>query len=67
MVLIDNKKQRRILILNIIFLRQILRNPRKVEIHDLEADNVVLYPSIYKATLALNQNTGVISMYDGKV
>ena len=49
------------------FLRQIRHNPKNVEIHDLEADKVVLYPSIYKAALALDQNTGVISMYDGKV
>ena len=30
----------------------------------METDKVVLYPSIYKA---LDQNTGVISMYDGEV
>ena len=49
------------------FLRQIRSNPKKVEIHDLETDKVVLYPSIYKAAMALNQNIGVMSMYDGKV
>ena len=49
------------------FLWQIRSNPKKVEIHDLEADQVVLYPSIYKAVLALNQNPGVIVMYNGKV
>ena len=49
------------------FLRQIRSNAKKVEIHDLEADEVVLYPSIYKAALALDQKPGVISMYDGKV
>ena len=38
------------------FPRQIHSNPTKVEIHDLETDKVVLYPSIYKAALALNQN-----------
>ena len=42
-------------------------NPKKVEIHDLEADKIVLYPSIYKAALALDQNPGVIGMYNGKV
>ena len=47
-------------------LRHLRSNPKKVEIHDLEADKVVLYPSIYKAALALDQNTGVISLYDGK-
>ena len=49
------------------FLRQIHSNPKKFEIYDLETDKVVLYPSIYKAALALDQNTGVISMYNGKV
>ena len=49
------------------FLRQIHSNPKKVEIHDLETDKVDLHPSIYKAALALDQNTGVICMYDGKV
>ena len=33
----------------------------------METDKVVLYPSIYKAALAMDQNNGVISMYDGKV
>ena len=43
------------------FLRQIRINPKKVEIHYLETDKVVLCPSIYKTALALDQNTGVIS------
>ena len=42
-------------------------NPMKVEIHDLETNKIVLYPSICKATLALDQNTRVIGMYNGKV
>ena len=37
------------------FLRQIRKNPKKVEIHDLETDKVVLYPSVCKAALALDQ------------
>ena len=49
------------------FLKQIRSNPKKVEIHDLAADKVVLHPSIYKAALALDQNSGVIGMYNGKV
>ena len=48
------------------FVRQIRKNPKKVEIHDMETDKVVLCPSIYKAALALDQNIGIISMYDGK-
>ena len=38
-----------------------------VEIHDLETDKVVLYPSVYKAALALDQNPGVIGMHNGKL
>ena len=49
------------------FLKQIRSNPKKVKILDLKADKVVLYPSIYKAALALDQNPGVIGMYNGKV
>ena len=49
------------------FLRQIHSNPKKVKIYDLETDKVVLYHSIYKAALALDQNTAVIGMYNGKV
>ena len=49
------------------FLKQIRSNPKKAEIHDLETDKVVLYPSIYKAALALDQNPGVICIYKGKV
>ena len=33
----------------------------------METDKVVAYPSIYKAALAMDQNTGVISVYDGKI
>ena len=49
------------------FLRQICKNPNKVVIHDFETDKVVLYPCIYKAALALDQNTGVNGMYNCKV
>ena len=49
------------------YLRQIRKNTKKVEIYDLETDKVVLYPFIYKAALALDHNTGVIGMYNGKV
>ena len=49
------------------FLKQIRSDPKKVEIHDLETDKVVLYHSIYKAAFALDQNPEVISVYDGKV
>ena len=48
-------------------LRLIRKNPKKVEIHDMKTDNVVPYPSIHKADLALDQNTGAIGMYNGNV
>ena len=67
MVLRDKKRKKKDIDHKYNFLRQIRSNPKKVEIHDLEADKVVLYPSIYNAALALDQNIGVISMYDGKV
>ena len=35
-------------------------NPKKVERHNLETDKVDVYPSVYKAALALDQNPGVI-------
>ena len=35
--------------------------------HDLETDKITLYPSIFKSALALEQNIGEISLYDGKV
>ena len=38
------------------FLKQIRSNPKKDEIYHLETDKVVLFPSIYKAALALDQN-----------
>ena len=50
-----------------IFLRQIRKNPKKVQIHDFETDEVAIYPSIYRAALALGQNPGVIDRYNEKV
>ena len=38
------------------FLREGHSHPKKAEIHYLETDKVDLYPSIYKAALALDQN-----------
>ena len=41
------------------FLREGQSHQKKVEIHDLETDKVDLYPTIYKAALALDQNPRV--------
>ena len=67
MVLLNKKNQKKDIDPKYYLLRQIRRNPKKVEIHDLETDKVVLYPFIYIAALALDQNTGVMSMYNRKV
>ena len=40
-----------------IFLRKIRKNPKKVQIHDLKTNKIVLYPSMYKAALTMDQNT----------
>ena len=48
-------------------LTQIHSNPKKVQIRDLKTDKDDLYPSIYRAALALVQNPGVIGIYNGKV
>ena len=45
------------------FLMKGHSHPKKVKIHHLERDKVDLYPS----ALALEQNPGVIAMYNGKV
>ena len=49
------------------FLTEIRSNPKTIEINDLETDKAVLYPSLFKAALVLDQNTGVLAMCDGKV
>ena len=67
MVLINKKKPKKDIDHKYYFLGQIHCNPRMVEINDLETDKVVIYHFIYKAALALDKNTGVNSMYDGKV
>ena len=47
------------------FQREGQSHPKKV--HVLETGTVDLYPCIYKAALAFDQNPGVIAMYNGKV
>ena len=67
MVLIKQEKSMKDIDPKYYSLRQIRSNPKMMEIHALETDKVVLYSSIYKAALALDLNTGVITMYDAKV
>ena len=48
-------------------LKRIRTHPRRVEILDRETGLVDSYSSMYKAAKALNQNAGVITMFNGKV
>ena len=48
-------------------LKRIRTHPRRVEILDRETGLIDSYSSMYKAAKALNQNAGVITMFNGKV
>ena len=49
------------------FLKHIRNNQKKVEIRDMETDEIIVYSSMYKAAKTFNQQSGVISAHDGKV
>ena len=38
-----------------------------VEIRDIETDEIIVYSSVYKAAKPFNQQSRLISTYDGKV
>lgn len=48
------------------FLRNIRANPKRVEIIDLLSEIKTIYPSIYKASKALNVNPPIIQHYNGR-
>ena len=49
------------------FLKHIRNSPKKVEIRDLETYEIIVYSSMYKAAKTFNQQSRLISAYDGKV
>ena len=49
------------------FLKHIRNSPKKVEIQDMETGEIIVYSSTYKATNRFNQESRLISTYDGKV
>ena len=49
------------------FLKHIRNSPKKVEIRDMETDEIIVYSSMYKAAKTFNQQSRLISAYDGKV
>ena len=52
-----------------IFLKHIRNNPMKVEIPDIETDEIIVYSAMCKAAKTFNQHqqSRLISAYDGKV
>ena len=49
------------------FLEHIRNSPKKVEIRDIETDEIIVYSAMYKAAKIFNQQSRLISEYDGKV
>ena len=49
------------------FLKHIRNSPKKVEIQDMETGEIIIYSSMYKAAQRFNQQSRLISTYDGKV
>ena len=49
------------------FLKHIRNSPMKVEIQDMETGEIVVYSSMYKAAKRFNQQSRLISTYDGNV
>ena len=49
------------------FVKEIRNSPKKVEIQDMETGEIIIYSSMYKAAKTFNQQSRLISAYDGKV
>ena len=49
------------------FLKHIRNSPKKVEIQDMKTGEIIIYSSMYKAAKRFNQQSRLISTYDGKV
>ena len=49
------------------FLKYIRNSPKKVEIRVMETGEIIVYSSMYKAAKKFNQQSRLISTYDGKV
>ena len=49
------------------FLKHIRNSPKNVEIQDMETAEINIYSSMYKAAKRFNQQSRLISTYNGKV
>ena len=48
-------------------LKHIRNSQKKVQIRDIETDEIIVYSSMYKAAKTFNQQSRLISAYDEKV
>ena len=49
------------------FLKHIRNSSKKVEIRDMKTDEIIVYSSMYNSAKKFNQQSRLISAYDGKV
>ena len=49
------------------FLKHIRNSPKKDEIQDMKTGEIIVYSSMYEAAKTFNQQSRLISAYDGKV
>ena len=49
------------------FQKHIRNSPKKVEIQDMETGAIIVYSFMYKAAKRFDQQSRIISTYDGKV
>ena len=49
------------------FQKKIRNSPEKVVIRDMETDEIIVYSFMYKAAMTFNQQSRLISAYDGKI
>ena len=60
----DSKKERNA---KYNFLKHIRNIPKKIEIRDIETGEIIVYSSMYNPAKTFNQQSRLISAYDGKV
>ena len=49
------------------FLKHIRNSPKKVEMQDMKMGEITIYSSMYKAAKRFNQQSRLISTYDGQI
>ena len=49
------------------FLKHIRNSPKKVDVRDIETDEIIVYSSMYEVAKTFNQQSRLISAYHGNV